>query len=282
MMSPESLYAAPPRLAVGGPALRAWASTAVALVLLAMAATPAAALTVLPSSDDPRHGTSPDQEVLDRVNEETGYALLPPPAAVPAPGPTDLASHGPGVLAWGALAGLGVAGGVLLGARYVTSRNVLGNPVRRELLEEIRRSDGTTLRDLVASLGLSTTNALWHLRKLVEAGLVGERKFHGLKVYYAREGGVAARDRCLQKMVLANDNAKGVFDFIASHPGVHQREISRALALNHGTVRWHLSKLESVGLLALVRLGRTAVYFSSDRGAERLVAPAAGPLAQMG
>jgi predicted transcriptional regulator len=105
-------------------------------------------------------------------------------------------------------------------------------------------------------------------------------------VFYPAEGGIEARRISLGKTALANENAQEVFEHVVAHPGTHQREIARALGVNHGTVRWHLRKMEEAELLAPVKKEHTTHYYLSELGrqavgdfAQRTVQPITAPAA---
>src|SRR5439155_22534708 len=112
---------------------------------------------------------------------------------------------------------------------------------------------------------------------------IHSRRFNGYKVFYPAEGGVEARRLSLGKTALANENAQEVFQHVLSHPGTHQREIARALGVNHGTVRWHLKKLLHAELIVETRRGKASVYEPTEMGLAALrevtVHKAATPIA---
>lgn len=156
------------------------------------------------------------------------------------------------------------------GAKFVNSGNVLENDARRQIFEYIQAHPGVHLRAAATQLNLSTTNVLWHLRKLEDANLVTSKKFEGYKVFYPVEGGVATRQKAIANSVLKNGNAQQILQYVSSNPSAHQREIARALGVNHGTVRWHLRKLEEAELLSPVKKEHTTHYYVSDLGNEAL------------
>ncbi|HVM44482.1 MAG TPA: helix-turn-helix domain-containing protein [Candidatus Thermoplasmatota archaeon] len=198
-------------------------------------------------------------------------------------------------LPWLAVAGaaLGIAGLAAAfffgGARFVTPAEVLQNDVRRRIYHYLKVRVGANLKQVTDDLALTTTNAIWHLRKLEEAGLIHSKRFNGYKVFYPAEGGVEARKISLGKTALANGNAQEVFEHVVAHPGSHQREIARALGVNHGTVRWHLKKLLHAELIVETRRGKASSYEPTPIGLTALrevaaqkaapVAPAVAPSA---
>ncbi|MHB8584258.1 MAG: winged helix-turn-helix transcriptional regulator [Thermoplasmatota archaeon] len=153
-----------------------------------------------------------------------------------------------------------------LGSRFSTPAEVLENGVREKIYAYLRARVGANLKQITDDLGLTTTNAIWHLRKLEDAGLIHSRRFNGYKIFYPAEGGIEARRLSLSLTALANDNARSVFQFVVTNPGTHQREIARALEVNHGTVRWHLKKLRRAEVLAEERLGKNSVYYPTETG----------------
>ena len=190
-----------------------------------------------------------------------------------------------------AVLGLAAALFFLGGAKFVNSGNVLENDARRQIFEYIQQHPGVHLRAAASALDLSTTNVLWHLRKLEDANLVTSKKFEGYKVFYPVEGGVETKRKAIALSVLKNDNATQILFYVSSNPSAHQREIARALGVNHGTVRWHLRKLEEAELVSPVKKEHTTHYYVSPLGHEALAgfaqrtltpaAPAAPPAARL-
>lgn len=222
----------------------------------------------------PESGIGAVDRLADAATEEAPDAL--PPVAPPL---DDVGASLPTL----AVAGLALAGLASLaaaffqgGARFVTPAEVLANDVRKGIYAYLKDRTGANLKQVTDDLTLTTTNAIWHLRKLEEAGLVHSRRFNGYKVFYPAEGGVEARRMSLGKTALANENAQEVFEHVASHPGTHQREIARALGVNHGTVRWHLKKLLSAELIVETRRGKASAYEPTPMGLAALRQVSAG------
>jgi predicted transcriptional regulator len=203
------------------------------------------------------------------------------------PGGFDLGSPlGIGIGA--AIAGAIVALLTMLGAKFVNSGNVLENDARRHIFEYIQAHPGVHLRAAAQALDLSTTNVLWHLRKLEDSNLVTSKKFEGYKVFYPVEGGVETKRKAIASSVLRNDNAYQILTYLSTNPSAHQREIARALGVNHGTIRWHLRKLEEAELVTPLKKEHTTHYDLSDLGkdalggfATRTMAPPAPPVAEI-
>jgi DNA-binding MarR family transcriptional regulator len=202
-------------------------------------------------------------------------AAAPAVAALPDPSvPPDPLSNGGGSLfhdglAWGlGLGGAGVA--VALGAlyflgvgglRHVDRENVLEHPMRQHLLRSIEERPGIHLRELAGAHDTAVTNTQWHLRKLEQAGLVKTQKMQGRRLYYPVQGGQASKAQAVENAALRNPNAERVSQFLAANAGCNQRVLADGLGMNPGTVRWHLRKLESAGLVRCIQEGSQARYF---------------------
>jgi predicted transcriptional regulator len=179
---------------------------------------------------------------------------------------TEAVGFGPAMLI---LSALGAVGGALYGgARLVSDQELLENDTREAIYRYLESEVGANLKELTDALDLTTTNAIWHLRKLEEGDLVRSDKFNGYRVFYPAEGGKKAKQLTISKAALSNENARAIFEYITANPGAHQRKIARALDVNHGTVRWHLKKLRKADLLEEVDAGRSSEYFPTEVGEE--------------
>lgn len=199
-----------------------------------------------PSGDDGGLVDADPGEVVSDPNFSIGLAV---------------GAAGAGLAAWLAFRG---------GAKFVTRDNVLENETRSELYEFLEENPGTHLRGIAEELDLSTTNVLWHLRKLEDADLVRSEKQGGYKVFYLIEGGQQGKREAMAHSVLRNDNAQSILEYVSSEPGSHQRAIARALEVNHGTVRWHLKKMLDTDLVLQVRREHAIQYYLTDLGAKML------------
>lgn len=211
---------------------------------------------------------------------------LPSVGAIPGT-PTDPLSNGGGSmfhdgLVWGVglgSAGLAVALGFLYvlgvgGLRHVDRENVLEHPMRKLLLEAIQSRPGIHLRELASSHDTAVTNTQWHLRKLEQANLVKTQKVQGRRLYYPVQGGQESRTKAIENAALRNPNAERVSEFLAANAGCNQRALAEALGMNPGTVRWHLRKLESAGLVRVIHEGSQARYFLMKAVSRAVVRPA--------
>jgi len=160
---------------------------------------------------------------------------------------------------------------LLGGIKYVTPENVLDKEIRRTIYSYIDEYPGSHLREIARDLDLKPSNVEWHLRKLEQCNLIRSRKIGGKKVYYLVEGGVQARKRAIAESILRNRNARRIMDYLKKNPGKHLLEISRALHLNHHTVKWHLKKMIMAEMVEVNREDSSyPTYFPTELGIEAL------------
>lgn len=244
-----------------------------AVLAMGGAAVAASPLGVVPGSI-PGDQTQQVNQIADTAQQATGIAPdtgpVPPVSAPVTPGSLALSS-----IVYAGAAALGIAGlagfAVFRGAsRFSSPAEVLENDVRQRMYAYLKERVGANLKQVTDDLHLTTTNAIWHLRKLEDAGLIHSKRFNGYKVFYPAEGGIEARRFSLGKTALQNGNAQEVFEHVVAHPGTHQREIARALGVNHGTVRWHLKKLLHAELIVETRRGKASAYEPTPMGLSAL------------
>lgn len=153
---------------------------------------------------------------------------------------------------WGvgsaALAVLSV-GGFFAVTRYISPKEALKNPQRSMLYGFIRGNPGAHLKQLSEEFAMKTSSILWHIRKLESAELVKSERVGGYRVFYAVDGGIEIKRVSRAITSLQNDNARHIFGRIQRRPGSTTRQLSEALNIHGGTVRWHLRKLRDAGLL---------------------------------
>ncbi|MFW9915681.1 MAG: winged helix-turn-helix transcriptional regulator [Candidatus Thorarchaeota archaeon] len=135
------------------------------------------------------------------------------------------------------------------------SMSLLMHPARRRIYSLVCESPGTYFHRIGEVLEIPTGTLAWHLRKLQEDGLIGTIKHSGKRIYFP----VGLRSPDVEKifMVLQNETTQKVFLHVLNNKGQTQTEIASELNLNHDTARYHLSVLENVELVEMIRDGRT-------------------------
>ncbi len=222
----------------------------------------------------PQQEPDPEKSVDDVAQNLPGGESGSNPAPGPGDGFDDIGKDVAGAVAenWmitGAIA-VGLAGAglafFLFVNRYIDPRKALENPHRSMLYGFVKGNPGVHLKQLSSEFGMKTSTVLWHIRKLECADLVRSKKANGYRVFYPVSGGLEAKKLSTAVTALSNENARSIFERIAIHPGDVQRTISEELDINGGTVRWHLKKLRSAGLVAELTKERTTSYYATEMG----------------
>ncbi len=196
------------------------------------------------------------QTLLDGLNgNQEGDKTAPaPPPEKDDPGFADRVATAfrDEALMWGAgsavLVALGI-GGLAMVTRYISPKEALRNPQRSMLYGYIRGNPGIHLKQLSEEFGMKTSSILWHMRKLESAELVSSDRVGGYRVFYAVEGGIEIRRVSRAITAIQNENARRIFQRVQSRPGSTTRQVSEALNIHGGTVRWHLRRLREHGLV---------------------------------
>ncbi|MFX0117224.1 MAG: winged helix-turn-helix transcriptional regulator [Candidatus Hodarchaeota archaeon] len=135
------------------------------------------------------------------------------------------------------------------------SMSLLMHPARRRIYSLVCESPGTYFHQIGEILNIPTGTLAWHLKKLQEDGLLGTVKHGGKRIYFP----IALRSPEVEKIftILQNETTQRIFLYVVNNSAQTQTEIAQELDLHHDTARYHLSALESVELVELIRDGRT-------------------------
>jgi len=139
--------------------------------------------------------------------------------------------------------------------------SLLIHPLRRKIYSILAENPGSYFFDLAKYLELPQGTLNWHLKRLEEDHLIKSLKFAGKRIYYP--AGLRSADGERIFTVLRPDTAKKIFNYILNNPGAFQSQIAQGIdpPVHHDTVRYHLSRLEKVGLVRTQRSGRTVQIF---------------------
>lgn len=153
---------------------------------------------------------------------------------------------------------------------------LLLHPIRREIFKIICENPGSYFYDLTKEFGTESNNpsspatVQWHLRKLINAGLIDTVKHGGKRVYYPK----GLRDKEVEKAytILRNKTAREIFHYIVNNENAYQKQIASSIrdGVHHDTVRWHTQRLAEVDLIEERSEGRMVKYSIGDLGKELL------------
>ncbi|TFF95973.1 hypothetical protein EU546_02345, partial [Candidatus Thorarchaeota archaeon] len=141
---------------------------------------------------------------------------------------------------------------------------LLLHPFRRELYQVLCENPGTYLLELVDILSSPLGTLTWHLRILEREGLVKSIKFAGKRLYYPRM--LRSQEAEMAYVTMKSETAQKVFAFVVNNEGCYQEQMAESLGVHHDTVRWHISRMQEVGLVKVIREGRKKKHYLDSLG----------------
>ena len=143
-------------------------------------------------------------------------------------------------------------------------------PGRQLLAAQVERYPGLHLRELARNANLDVPLAKYHLDRLVKGGVVSERRTSGFVRYFPRgEGQVGTQELfdprqkhwlALLRRPVPLHAVAVLLEQGASTP----EELCRRIDVAHGTLHYHLRRMESRGLIVSQRLGRQRLVRLAD------------------
>jgi predicted transcriptional regulator len=141
---------------------------------------------------------------------------------------------------------------------------LLLHPFRRDLYQVLCENPGTYLLELVEMLESPLGTLTWHLRILEREGLVKSIKFAGKRLYYPKM--LRSREAEMAYLTMRSETAQKIFAFIVNNPSCYQEQMAENLGVHHDTVRWHVTRMEEVGLCRVEKHGRKKKHYLDELG----------------
>lgn len=163
--------------------------------------------------------------------------------------------------------------------RATQPEHLLKPPTRQRVLDRLRAEGPATAGGLARALACRDARVRYHLRILLDAGVVRALKEGPVTIYYA--AGSEPADRVRAAVVLGRPQGRAVVEVLRPGPA-SSREVGERLGISRATALRRLRRLEAAGLVerrhrgwALVPEGRVAAgppppgasARTSDRGA---------------
>ena len=177
----------------------------------------------------------------------------------------------------GGLAALAVA--ALAPAPWERERDrILQLGARRRLHEQVTTFPGLHLAELARGLDMDPNHAKYHLDRLERAGLVASRHERGFLLYFPKEetalglrDAVAAQDKAVLA-ALRRPVPLHIALLLLERGRTTHAQLLEDVGVAHGTLHYHLKRMEDSGILASVKEGRERWYSLTDRDTvERLL-----------
>ena len=146
---------------------------------------------------------------------------------------------------------------------------LLLHPTRWSIYKIICENPGTYFYKLMNEVTnysekASSATIIYHLKKLSEEKLLRTEKVDGKRIYFP----TGLRDAEIERifMLLQNDNARLIFQYIINHDRPFQNEIARELDVHHDTINYHTSHLEDAGLIQKEKEGKFTRFSVAELG----------------
>ncbi|MHA1585496.1 MAG: winged helix-turn-helix transcriptional regulator [Promethearchaeota archaeon] len=144
------------------------------------------------------------------------------------------------------------------GPHRLSMEQILENETRDDLIKIILENPGIHFNELLRKIGIAAGSLVWHLDILDTYKIIKKKRVGQYLTYYCY----------LYKNPLSNLNFKlsksqttlNILNFIQEHEGCFQSKIAKELKLNHKTVKYHLDKLEELGLLEIKLKGKRKIF----------------------
>jgi DNA-binding transcriptional ArsR family regulator len=146
------------------------------------------------------------------------------------------------------------------GFRRVTVSNVLDHPERRQIIQIIRENPGIDFARLTQDSGMNINTLRYHIDTLAHHGKVTVSRCSGILRYFENHG----RYTEFEKSALSyqrNPASMSLLSVLVEFPGVSQNSLAESMGITSPTVRWHMQRFESDGIVRSVREGRNILYY---------------------
>lgn len=135
---------------------------------------------------------------------------------------------------------------------------------RREIYGAVRESPGTHFRGLLDQLDYAQGTLQYHLRWLVDEGLVQAEDDGEYTRYYPTE--FETENRAVMA-ALRREYSRRIVAYLAADGPLTTSELAERLGRAPSTISWHLSRLAEAGIVTKSRVGQSVEYALTDRDA---------------
>jgi len=155
------------------------------------------------------------------------------------------------------------------GLRRIYKNNVLDQEDRARVYDIICQKPGIDLTRIALTLGLNPHTLRYHLDMLESNGKVVVMREQGITRYFENHGRYSVLERRLLRY-LWNPTADQLLRIIKSCSDTSQSEIALHLGIAVPTLRWHIQRLTSDGIVTIHKNGRSTRYQLTDE-ADRIL-----------
>ena len=111
----------------------------------------------------------------------------------------------------------------------------------------IAENSGCQESQIVSSLGFSRGSVTHHLHKWEQTNRIISTQYHGTPRYYPKNSKSLSQAKLAA--ALSRTRPAEIYRLISENPNITQRELAKLSGLSEQTVRWHLKRLETDGII---------------------------------
>ena len=122
----------------------------------------------------------------------------------------------------------------------------------------IVENSGCQESQIVSALGFSRGSVTHHLHKLQQTNHIISTQYHGTPRYYPKSS--ASLSQAKLAAALSRTRPAEIYRLISENPDITQRELAKISGLSEQTIRWHVKRLETDGIIQCRVEGKVKRY----------------------
>lgn len=142
------------------------------------------------------------------------------------------------------------------------SESLLLNTTRLEIFQFLCKNPCSRLRAIAKALDVAVPTVDWHLRKMVDRGLLTVKTVGKNKIFYPKE--MIDPEDIEVLSILSGDKSRLILRTIADNPGITQSKLCQKVGMYQQEVGWCTTNLTERGVLSCVRDGRFKHYYINE------------------
>ena len=129
---------------------------------------------------------------------------------------------------------------------------------RDTIYDFIVENSGCQENQIVSALGFSRGSVTHHLHKLEQTNHIISTQYHGTPRYYPKSS--ASLSQAKLAAALSRKRPAEIYRLISENPDITQRELAKISGLSEQTIRWHVKRLETDGIIQCRVEGKVKRY----------------------
>ncbi len=129
---------------------------------------------------------------------------------------------------------------------------------RDTIYDFIVENSGCQESQIVSALGFSRGSVTHHLHKLEQTNHIISTQYHGTPRYYPKSS--ASLNQAKLAAALSRKRPAEIYRLISENPDITQRELAKISGLSEQTIRWHVKRLETDGIIQCRVEGKVKRY----------------------